>query len=391
MSTPLKLETRHFPSRIADLGFSTRLPGDWIVHQLPPEGPDLSQPTEFFPLAIVTAPHAAIVLAIAARPAHSDGTLHDWAWYHLNHAQLKPRAVGADQLAGVSAITGEATQDSEMGVMVVRFAFLEDGDRLINLSFSAPEMLADAVREVWFSVVRSFALESPKGSRFSEGATNSPLPSPPSAAVPSPETEPPSQSTVESAGTGAFAEFALAPDAGTLDPESPMNVNLRNRGAGLVPNVLFTDDANRVATVAAGAVMGIFEVPYGWHVIDDGKRTLLLDPAGKIQINLSLLPREGRSNQGVLDDIESSTRADYPAPEFCRMNSGKLDALGVRNIADGNEPIEQYHLLAPFRDDRLVLRARITATPERAAFACNLGELLLNSFRYEHKRSAVPA
>lgn len=381
MATPLNLEPRHFPSRIADLGFTTRLPADWIAHQLPGEGPDLSQPTEFFPLAVVTAPHAAIIFAVAARPAHGDGTLHDWAWYHLNHNQLKPRAVGSDQVAGVPAVVGEATQESEMGTMVVRFAFFEDGDRLVNLSFSAPEILADAVREVWFASLQSLTLETPKGSRFTAGAAVS-------SPVPEPGAEESSSSGVVEAAPAperpsALGDFALAPDAATLDPEAPINVNLRSRGAGLVPNVLRTHDEHRYATVAAGAVMAIFDVPYGWHVIDDGKRTLMLDPAGKVQINLSLLPREGRANDAVLEEIESATRSDYPAPEFRRMSSGKIDALGVRNIADGAQPIEQYHFLTAFRDDRLVVRARITATPEKATFACNLGELVLNSFRFE--------
>ena len=385
MSAPLNLETRHFPSRIADLGFTTRLPADWVGHQLPPEGPDLSQPTEFFPLAIVTAPHAAIVLAVAARPAHGDGTLNDWAWYHLNHGQFKPRAVGADQVAGVPAVVGEATQESELGTMVVRFAFLEDGDRLINLSFSAPEILADAVRDVWFASLQSFTLETPKGSRFSAGV---PIPSP-TADPATPEARP--SSVVDAAAPAperpsVLANFAFAADSAALDPEAEINVNLRSRGAGLVPNVLSTDDEHRYATVAAGAVMAIFDVPYGWHVIDDGKRTLMLDPGGKVQINLSLLPREGRANGGVLDDIEASTRADYPAPEFCRMSSGKIEALGVRNIADGSEAIEQYHFLMDFRDESLVVRARITATPDKASFACTLGELVLNSFRFAMER-----
>jgi len=157
---------RHFPSRIADLGFSTQLPDDWIAHELPPEQPDFTDASKFFPLAIVTAPHATIVFSFAARPAYDDGTLLDWATYHLNHNQLQPRAIGQDRVAGVASVIGEAAQQSEIGPMTVRFAFLEDGGRLINLSLTAPEMLADAVRAAWFAMLGSFTLETPKGSRF---------------------------------------------------------------------------------------------------------------------------------------------------------------------------------------------------------------------------------
>jgi hypothetical protein len=167
MNPNLKFAPRTFPARIADLGFTAQFPADWISHQLPQEDPDFSNPTNLVPFAIVSAPHAAIVFGFAARPAYDDGTLSDWASYLLNHNQLKPRALGMDQTAGVPAVIGEATQDSELGPMVVRFAFLEDGGRLINLTFTAPELLADTVRDAWFALLQSFTLVTPKGSRFS--------------------------------------------------------------------------------------------------------------------------------------------------------------------------------------------------------------------------------
>ena len=96
---------------------------------------------------------------------------HGWATYLLNHNQLKPRAIGSDNVAGVAAVIGEAVQESDLGMMLVRFAFLEDGGRLINLSLTAPEQLADAVRAAWFAMLASFTLETPKGSRFPAAAT----------------------------------------------------------------------------------------------------------------------------------------------------------------------------------------------------------------------------
>ncbi len=166
MNSKLVLESRSFPARLAELGFKANLPTGWIAHELPAEELDFSNPTLFAPLAVVTAPHAAIVFAFAARPAYDDGTLHDWAMYHLNNNQLKPRAIGGHVIAGVAAVTGEATQKSELGPLVVRFAFFEDGNRLVNLTFTAPELLADPVRDAWFGMVQSFKLETPRGSRF---------------------------------------------------------------------------------------------------------------------------------------------------------------------------------------------------------------------------------
>jgi hypothetical protein len=109
---------------------------------------------------------------------------------------------------------------------------------------------------------------------------------------------------------------------------------------------------------------------------------MVFEPSGAVLVNLCLIPRNDRSYDGFLDDIEAQTRQDYPAPEFVRRSAGRIDALGVRNIADGEQALEQYHFLFPYRDDSAVVRARITATPEKAAAACNLGELILESFDY---------
>ncbi|HEX5221191.1 MAG TPA: hypothetical protein VFZ59_16630 [Verrucomicrobiae bacterium] len=387
MNPNLKLSPRTFPARVAELGFTVDLPADWVSHELPKEDVDFSNPTLFMPLAVVTAPHAAIVFGFAARPAYDDGTLHDWAWYHLNHNQLQPRAVGRDVIAGVAAVSGEAVQPSDLGPMVVRFAFLEDGNRLINLTLTAPEIFADSVRDAWFAMLKSFTLKTPRGSRFQiEAHADNTLAAP----IPEPWLEEPAQVEPEVSSENGEApapaqkkctlyDFALEADTTSLDPATTINANLRDQGVGLVPNIVSVNDGNRYATVAGGAILAQFDVPYGWHVIDDGKRTLVFEPSGKVQINLNLIPREGRSNEAILDAIEAEMRQDYPHPEFVRLQEGNLQALGARNIADGNQPLEQYHLLYPFRDHSMVLRARVTATPEQATDACNLAELILNS------------
>jgi hypothetical protein len=369
MSSKLSLAPRTFPSRIAELGFTVDLPADWVSHPLPDEECDFSNPTQFAGLAVVTAPHAAIVFAFAARPAYENGTLHDWAWYLLRENGLQPRAVGEGRLGSLPAIEGEATQPSEIGPMVIRFVFAEDGGRLINITLSAPEILADAVRDAWPAALSSFVLETPRGPRAraaeeagDKGVTSGPAGPPP--------------------GAEGFAAHALAEDAASLNPEHPMNVNLRERAAGLTPNLVSRDDATRRATVAAGALTAFFSVPYGWHVIDDGRRTLVFEPSGEVQIHLNLVSREGRDNEAILDSIEAEAREGYPEPQFVRLTEGRIRALGMRNIRDGDQPIEQYHLLIAGPNEGKVLRARVTTTPERAAQACNLAQLVVESAEF---------
>ncbi|MCA8948951.1 MAG: hypothetical protein KDE27_05575 [Planctomycetes bacterium] len=360
MSPDLHLARRSFPARVADLGFAVELPADWIVHEIEAVDTDFSDPTAMAALAAVVAPHAAIVFAAAARPGFDDGTLDDWAGYLLRENGLAVRASGRAVVAEVSAVVGEATQDSEVGELLVRFAFFEDGGRLVNLALTAPIVLADAVRDAWFAVLRTFRLAAPRGAG-------------PASAAPAA----PSSPTEASAPVG-FAAFALAVDAATLAPEDPTNANLRARGVGLVPNVLATDDGGRRATVAAGAIVARFDVPYGWHVIDDGRRVLVFEPSGRMQIHLDRLARAGRDDDRILDAIEREMRREWPAAEFVRVESGGLRALGARNLRDGSQPLEQYHILRAV-DPTAALRARVTATPETATDACNLAELVLGS------------
>ncbi|MEZ6037543.1 MAG: hypothetical protein R3F29_08685 [Planctomycetota bacterium] len=399
MNSEPDLAMRVFPPRVADLGFCVELPADWVAHDLPPELPDFSVTTAFAPLSLVAAPHAALVFAVAARPAFEDGTLDDWVGYLLGHEGLTPSVLERGALAGVAARIGEATQDSELGPMRVRFAFFEDGGRLVNVTLSAPAMLADAVAGVWAAILRSLRLAMPRGSRFAIEAE----PVVASAAAAPIEPEPRVEVEVEAEEAAAtpvepvertFAEFALADDTAALDPEHATNRNLRDRGVGLVPRVHTTDDAARCATVASGAIVATFPVPYGWHVIDDGRRALVFEPTGRVQLHLSRLDREGRDDDGMLDAIEQQMRHDYPAPEFVRVAFGPITALGARGIADGEQPLEQYHMLLQCPSSEQVLRARVTATPETARDACDLAELVLLGCRFldtlDAEVSAVP-
>lgn len=363
MTDRFDLRRHAIAPRVADLGFSVELPGDWIAHDLPPADGDFSDPTLFVPLAVLTAPHAMIVFAAAARPAYDDGTLHDWTRYLIDASPMQPRAIGAGSAGDAPALVGEATQDSEVGEMIVRFAFLEDGGRIVHFSLSAPAQLDAVAAPLWLGALRSFALDRPRGATVPLFA--------PSDAPNADDEAPPT-----------FADHALADSAASLDPEHPMNARLRESGSGFTPRLVATDDAARRASVAAGAIVATFDVPYGWHVMDDGRRALVFEPSGAIQINLDLVPRHGRDADAILGEIGAQALRDYPGAELLRLAAGQIEALGVRGIVIDGETLEQMHLLVPGDDDATALRARVTAPPERAGEATNLAELILGSVRF---------
>jgi hypothetical protein len=388
---------RTFDARIAELGFTVPAPPDWISQDLPTEVPDFSDGTALVPLAVVTAPHSALILAIAARPAYDDGTLHDWTRYLLQHAGLTPRSLGEHAVGSLPALVGEATQTSDMGPMVVRFAFCEDGRRLLNITLTAPEMLAGTVQALWFEILAKFALTTPRGPtvpvmagravgevNVEVAAPEEPEPAPQPKPQPAPGPEPlPAGSPLQAPSEPqTFSMHALADDTATLDPEHKICANLRERGIGLTPRILAVHPEDRRATIGAGALGSIIDVPFGWHVMDDGAHTLLLEPSGAVQIHMELVPRDDRDNDTILDAIESGARDAYPSPRFHRHAERGLFGIAVLGIHDGATELAQVHVLRQIRDDGMLIRARITAEPNRIIASTNLGELILNSARW---------
>ncbi len=363
----MQLTLRHFPARIAELGFTAQLPADWISHELPSEEVDFSDPTLCVPLAIVAAPHAAIVFASAARPAYDDGTLHDWASYLLDHNRLQPSAIGPGEIAGVPALVGEAAQDSELGPIVVRFAFLEDGGRLINLTLSAPELFADTVRAAWFAMLQSFTLETPKGSRFTPNQAN---------------VEPPAPTAIMT--SAELAAIALSDDASSLDPEHPINLRLRDNGAGLVPRVASVDLEGKSARVAAGALVGIVRLPLGWHVIDDGRRTLVFDAPGRIQVSLNLREHLGATPSALARQLLQQYLDQQPDLPTVEHTISGIAGAGVRGIIVGNgdnrETLDQFFFVRDLGRDAHYLVARVSATADDLTRALDLAGDIVATF-----------
>ena len=182
-------------------------------------------------------------------------------------------------------------------------------------------MLAGSVNAAWTELLESFTLETPRGATAVVLAAPEPIPN----TVPA---------------------HAFASDTSTFDPENPVNANLRDRGVGLVPNVVTTHEADRRASVMAGAVDAQIDIPFGWHVIDDSKRTLVFGATNQVRIRLNLISRDGLGNKAILDVIEAEARNDYPAPEFMRAKYEHIHALMICSIQDA--PHHPRHYSKPY-------------------------------------------
>ncbi len=377
MSTLPEFAVLEVPARIANLSFRMGAPQAWTLHALPGEDVDFSEPGTFFPLVVLTAPGEAVALTVAARPGFENGTLQDWSLFLLDSQGIRPTAFGPAAIGNVQGLAGVGRQQQEETWLEIRFAFFEDGGRLVHLGLLAPEGAGEGLEAVWAKVMESFDLAEPQGPTVPVGPGMGISPEPVVAAP----------AAGEAAEAPRFTDcdlgfYAKADDLGTLDPEHPTNAGLRDRGIGLVPNVLAYDLEAKTAKIGAGAIRAVIRVALGWHVIDDGKRTLLLDPDGKVQISLGLLEREGRSEDLLLDALQEEAERSYENPQFGRMEHEGIWGLAVHNIAVNGEPIVQMHLLTAWADETAMLRARVTSDLGSMRFAADYADVILRSAEY---------
>ncbi|MFT3785564.1 MAG: hypothetical protein QM770_05295 [Tepidisphaeraceae bacterium] len=167
-----------------------------------------------------------------------------------------------------------------------------------------------------------------------------------------------------------------------------MNARLRDNGVGLVPNVMEVDTKLRSAKVAAGAIEAFLTIPLGWHVIDDGRRTLVFDAGGKMQLNFDRRSSEGQPLEILAQSyIQPYVRQQPDLTTFAQVMQG----IVIAGVADANidgETLCQAFMLRPTPESDRVLVLRVTGDKDHFTRAMNLaGDMI---YRAEFV-SAVPA
>jgi hypothetical protein len=341
------------------------LPDDFKLTDLPEAEADFSEPKNFMPLAIAAANYGSAIFIIGSRPAYKEGNVAEWLPRLLKEDGADPGAVELVDVGPFKAAACDAMQVADGVVMRMRVTMLEDGGRLYNFIAVAPNQLWVAVSGKFNDMVKSFEVET-------RGGPTMPLTAEAEVAPRETAEETPSAETTARLSPKQFAELVFAEDMSALDPEQKINANLRERGVGFVPNVLSVDKEQKSARVGAGAIEGIVRVPFGWHVNDDGRRTLVFDGAGRMQISISLRPRDKDS----LVDLGRSYVTPYleqqPDLQGFVHEQGDVVAVGVRGLKVDGEVLDQTFLLRDIGRDGYVLVARATGSSEDIRLAMNL-------------------
>jgi hypothetical protein len=395
------------PAGRAMLSCSCLQPDGWMSVPIPEEEYDLDNPSTFIPLLVCMAPYGAVVFSIAARPSFDDGSVQDWAEYLVTQQNLRLEQVREARIDRMPCILVESTMASDAGEMRSRAVFLEDGRRLFTIQALAPDAIWESVRADFDVLLGSFRLEEQHGITAAPMRlmTSDPVldlsalgtvPSrdrdahveeiaTPAASAPTADTtdDGAQDDGGQSDDTPAQArDVALAEDAATLDPDHVINARLRDAGAGLVPRVLRIDADEQYAVVGAGAIEAMFHVPFGWHVIDDGRRTLVFDPVGGVQINLNLRPSPSHEITSLLQGIGDELARENPQALFMKLELMGMPCLAVRDLLIDGETLDQAYLARPSHREDLALVCRVTSDRDNMTRAVDTSEVILRSLEH---------
>lgn len=381
------------------LSCSCLIPDGWVQVSLPEETYDFDNPTVFLPLLVCMAPYGAVVFTIAARPAFADGSVQDWAEYLAAQNNLEVERIREARVNRMPCILIDATMPSDAGLMRSRSVFLEDGRRLFTIGTLAPDAIWASVESDFDRLLGAFTLDEV------HGITAAPLrlmTSDPSVDLstavgetavsevtddgPASKDQPLDDSRPGNTNAPPMpddrptqaVDVALADDTASLDADHPINARLRDGGVGLVPRVIMVATREKFASVGAAAIDAVFRVPFGWHVIDDGRRTLVFDPDGTVQINLDL---RAATPDALLAHIGATLARDNPQAQFLTLELLDMPCLAARDLEIDGSRLDQAYLVRPSHREDLTLVCRVTADRDNMARAMNTAEVILTSLQ----------
>ena len=395
MSSDLRSHTLVPPGR-PFLSCRFQAPADFVAAQLPEEDVDLENLRRFLPLGVMIANYGPVVFTVSARPAYSDGNVAQWLEYLAQEEGFDAGAIEAVQIGVLRGVCCDALQQGEGLTMRMRLVLIENGGRLFNLTAMAPVQLWSAAADGRARMIHSFEIVEDGGQSVALGieaqgarggdkgpgansamsttaATAEPASTPHAAA----ENSAPSPQETLLLEPQEWAELVLAADDSATNLEHPINQNLRDRGVGLMPNLLSCDDDRKAVTVGAGAVEASFEIPYGWHVIDDGRRTLVFDGGGRMQINLDLRPTDATPEAFAASLLEDYIEKQ-PELETVHALTDGIAIAAARGLQIDGEMLDQAFMVRDVGRRGMLLVVRATGNSDDIRLAMNLaGDLIL--------------
>lgn len=348
---------------LSQFTFTVGLPDGWVKVDVPGEQPDFSDPGKFLLLAVYVHNPTYSVFAAAVRPGYGDGTVLQWLQYLAGQQnwtveRLEPFGMGPHRAASAIAV-----QPNEDGPTRARACLFEDAGNLFTVSAMTSLENWEKQAGLFDEILSTFALAQVKGSTVPLAPDEAPASSEPT--------------------TKTYADFALADDYSSVDPEHPMNRNIREAGHGFVPNRSAVDLEGKSVTLAAGAIVAAFKIPFGWHALDDGRRTLVFAPDNSIQINFERINAGETPPEQVLQTILDGLVQESPEVKSAFSDLGGMPCMVIRDLVSGGETLQQVYVLKALNSPGHYLKCRMTSTSgEGLVRAGDLFELVIRDMQF---------
>lgn len=179
-----------------------------------------------------------------------------------------------------------------------------------------------------------------------------------------------------------FKDFASANTPESFMQDQEMNANLRDNGVGLVPNMAGIDIQDLSGTFACGCIWAYLTIPMGWHIFEDGQRTLVFNEENTVQINFDLHDRGEFSDEQMIEQVIAQVAEAYPEAKWITMELAGMKTVGFRGIPIEDVYVDQIFMVMdrPERENAAML-IRITCDPEATVRTMNMVEVMLRSLQ----------
>ena len=152
-------------------------------------------------------------------------------------------------------------------------------------------------------------------------------------------------------------------------------------GLGEPAKVLDVVARDKFARVMAPALGSSFEVPFGWHVTDDGKRTVVFDENHFVQIQLDVRPTK-QGAKAVLEALRDAQRAAQPHLKAHLMDNpdGSI-VLIMQNFKMGDDVVTRSYIARAGNREAEIIVAQVTASAADLIRALNLSEVIFRRLK----------
>lgn len=163
----MPLPRKTFTNRLANLDFTMKMPVGFVEAPMPSEDYDFDKPHVSAPLMLTASPVAMALIAVAGRPAYSDGTVREWFEFLCKHFGITLLSIGPAYVGGLRknhpAIIATGLQVQDDTELVMSFVAFEDGGRFVTAHAMCPRELEPSYMSTLEACIHSVELLHHKG------------------------------------------------------------------------------------------------------------------------------------------------------------------------------------------------------------------------------------